>query len=122
MKTLNKIAIAGTLVAGLSACDLTIGSEPLTCNDELVTTAVKEIAMNYYQSNAINASDFTDNLDQYDVRAPMQVMKDETTNTFVCNATFEVIDVAEYFGGGVKRIVYQVVDGEEDFTVEVRGL
>lgn len=118
LKTLNKLAITGALVVGLSAC----GTEPLKCNDEIVTNTVKEIAIEYFQENAINSSDFTSDLDQYDVRAPMQIMADETTGTFVCNATFEVIGVTEYFGGGVRRVVYQVVEGEDDFTVELRGL
>lgn len=123
MKTLNKLAIAGALVAGLSACDLNITAGPsLTCNDPQVVGVVKEIAMQHYHENGVSKSLFTTDLNQYDVRSVIQIMADETSNTFVCQATLEVFDVNEYFGGGVKRIVYQVVEGDEEFSVEVRGL
>lgn len=123
MKTLNKLAIAGALVAGLSACDLNITAGPsLTCNDPQVIGVVKQVAMEHYVENGIGQTFFTTDLNQYDVRSTIQIMADETSNTFVCNATLEVIDVSEYLGGGVKRIVYQVVEGDEEFSVEVRGL
>jgi hypothetical protein len=123
MKTLNKIAIIGALAAGLSACDLDIAGGPsLTCNDPLVIGVVKEAVMEHYVEHGIGQTFFTTDLNQYDVRSAMQIMADETSNTFVCNATLEVIGVGEYLGGGVKRIVYQVVEGEEEFSVEVRGL
>lgn len=120
MKTLNKLAIAGALVAGLSACDLNITAGPsLTCNDPQVIGTIQELAMDHYISRDI-LSMFPEETSKYSVEFPMESRRDETTGTFSCSATLSIEDVPVQFGGG--DIYYRVVEGDEEFSVEVRGL
>ena len=120
MKTLNKLAIAGALVAGLSACDLNITAGPsLTCNDPQVIGTIQELAMDHYISRDI-LSMFPEETSKYSVEFPMGSRRDETTGTFSCSATLSIEDVPVQFGGG--DIYYRVVEGDEEFSVEVRGL